>query len=873
MIEIFKGLESEIVNTHEIPPRKGEYEEFEFKHREVNELVKRLGFRLYSHQVEALKKLYSGKNVVVSTPTASGKSEIFRLFIFDQFLEDPTSTFLLVYPTRALINNQIEKFERENEIFGEITGKKIKASILTGDIEWNERKKILREKPNVLFTTPDMLHHNILPKWVDYRWLLKGLKLLVVDEIHIYRGVFGTNVAFLLRRLFFRLKRLGTAPRILALSATLRNPKEFAEELFGVEFEEVKKPGNPSPRRLIIMFEPRRFTGEQLIKQVVEKLVKNNVKTLVFFDSRRGTERIMRMFLTSEIFDKITTYKGTLTKEERWIIERDFRDGNLSVLLTTNALELGIDVGDLDAVINYGIPSDGLFSLIQRFGRAGRNPERTAINAIILRKNGLDYYYKEHFEELVEGIEKGLVEKIPVNLNNERIGKKHILYLVSELGAVEMDELPDYWKTHVQALKEEGSIEIYENPITGKIELRIRKPVVYSSIRTTSDESYFLVLDEPWIRGGLLKKEGGELLRFINYLKKERKIIEEVDELEFHRSLLPGMVYPSRGKLYMATDKLRKDKFHFVFAREIPMYEDIDTSVSKTEHIEVLNVYKEKNVGPIKVFMGRLRVRHEYSGYAVKGKDVDRHVERLERLKEEGILRGEIDYRITYFEDWWKFARVDFHEPYFREFETEGIWLVFPREIDSIADEEFAHFFKIAAEVNPELASFLYSRISRKSLFPTLLGATTHYIRSVITKYSRDAGINDPEFSFAVKKMIDSKDGIGSGLHAIEHNLIKLAPVVTHVDSRELGGYSYDNYKGLPVIFIYDGNEGGSGIIRPVFENIEKLMQRSHEHIMKCPCRDGCPACIYSPKCGTFNEFLDKWMAIKIWERTLNQKV
>jgi len=611
------------------------------------------------------------------------------------------------------------------------------------------------------------------------------------------------------------------------------------------------------PRRYIIMFEPKRFSGEQLIKQVIDKLIRNNVKTLVFFDSRKGTERIMRMFLFSEFFDKITTYKGTLTKLERWKIERDFREGNLKVLLATNALELGIDVGDLDAVINYGIPSDGLFSLIQRFGRAGRDPNRVAINGIILRKNGLDYYYKEHFDELVEGIEKGLVDKIPVNLGNEKIAKK--------------DEIPEYWVKVLEDLKHEGIVDEYKNPITGKFEVRVRKPAVYSSIRTASDESFFLVIDEGWIRRTLRRKRGIELLRFINYLKARGLIIEEVDEVEFHRSLLPGMVYPSRGRLYMAVDRLKVEKFNFVFAREIPMNEDLETNVSKVESVEILNTYEGKNIGPVKVYFGRIRVKQEYNGYAVKGKDVEKHVDRLEKLKDEGILRGEVEVAVTMFEDWWKFARVSFYDPYVREFETEGIWLIFPKEIEDVPAEEFRYFFSIASDYNYDLAMFLFNKLSRKMLFPSLLGATSHYIRRIIEKYAKDEGLGE-DFIFAVKKMIDSKDGIGSGLHAIEHNLIKIAPVVTYVDSRELGGYSYDNFNGFPVIFIYDGNEGGSGIVKSIYENIEKLMVRSREHIAKCPCKDGCPACIYSPKCGTFNEFLDKWMAIKIWEKVLDHK-
>ncbi|NJF26216.1 helicase-related protein, partial [Thermococcus sp. Bubb.Bath] len=126
----------------------------------------------------------------------------------------------------------------------------------------------------------------------------------------------------------------------------------------------------------------------QLLRAVVERLAEKKIKTLVFFDSRKGTEKLMRFLLNSPVFHKTSTYKGTLPKNIRWEIERDFKEGKLLVLLTTNALELGIDIGDLDAVINYGIPPDGLFSLIQRFGRAGRSADREAINGIVLRKNG-----------------------------------------------------------------------------------------------------------------------------------------------------------------------------------------------------------------------------------------------------------------------------------------------------------------------------------------------------------------------------------------------------------------------------------------------------------------------------------------------------
>ncbi|NJE07548.1 DEAD/DEAH box helicase [Thermococcus sp. M39] len=891
--ELFSDLKSEIVSVREFSPKEGEYGKFTFKNPEINQLVESLGFKLYKHQVEALEKLYSGKNIVVTTPTASGKSEIFRLAIFDNYLSNPQHTYLLIYPTRALINNQYEKFSLENFHFFQITKKMVNAKILTGDVEWSERRIILREKPRVIFTTPDMLHYNLLRNLKDYEWLLRNLRYLVVDELHIYRGVFGTNAAYVFRRLLRALKRLGAKPQIIALSATLRNPKEFAENFFGLEFETITRATNPFPKRYLILFEPRRLNEMQLLRAVVEKLAEKGIKTLVFFDSRKGTEKLMRFLLSSPAVYKTSTYKGTLPKNVRWEIERDFKEGRLLVLLTTNALELGIDIGDLDAVINYGIPPDGLFSLIQRFGRAGRLKEREAINGIVLRKNGLDYYYKEHLDELVERLEKGIIEYMPVNLKNRLVVKKHLHYLLTELKVLDWNELNDFEKAVAEELIKEKKAKLYENPLTGKKELRILKPAFsYSSIRTASDESYFLVLDEPWIRYKLLEKESlSDLLRFINWLKLKGYLIEEVDKSEYYRSLLPGMAYFSRGELYMARDKLKIGKFHFIFVKQLNRFWEVETFASKREEVEILEIYKKKQFRDIEIYIGRLKVKHRYWGFAVKGKDTHLYLQELLKLKEESILKGEIyaplvggfeavnldelsdeEWKIL---DWEKFAKVEFDEPLEREFETDGIWLVFPDKIREVAREEFHEFFKVAIEKDQgDLAFSIYERLDRRKLFPELLGATTYYIRKTIGDVLEKAKAKDDELALAIKKMIDSKDGIGNGLHAIEHNMIKIAPIFTYVDSRELGGYSYESFPnplhiGKPIVFIYDGNEGGFGLAEILYENAEKLIERSFEHLKSCKCRDGCPLCIYSPKCGTFNEFLDKWQAMKIWEKIL----
>jgi len=890
IFEALKDIKSEIAHVSVFPPKEGKYGEFEFNNPEINGLIKELGFRLYSHQVKALKSLYSGKNIVVTTPTASGKSEIFRLAIFDDYLSNRHHTYLLIYPTRALINNQFEKFSVENLAFFRLTKKFIDARILTGDVSWEKRRRIIREKPSIIFTTPDMLHYNILRRWRDYEWLLRNLRFLVVDELHIYRGVFGTNASYLFRRLFFRLRRLGAKPQIIALSATLKTPKEFAENFFRTEFDVINQATNPFPRRFLVLFEPKNLDDKQLLRIAVEKLTRKGIKTLVFFDSRRGTEKLMRFLLNSPVFSITSTYKGTLPRNIRWQIERDFKEGRLLALLTTNALELGIDIGDLDAVLNYGIPPDGLFSLIQRFGRAGRKAEREALNGIILRKNGLDYYYKEHTDELVEKLESGIIEYMPMNLNNREVAKKHLHYLLTELGILEWDELDDFERGIMEELVLERKASLRKNPLTEKLEVRVLKPSFsYSSLRTAGDESYYLIVDEPWIKSGLISKSRiSELLRFINWLKLKGYIIEEADKQEYYRSFLPGMVYFSRGELYMVKETLSIGKFHFVFAERMNRFWDVETFASKKEEVKILEVNRSKIYKEVEIYLGTLKVRHSYWGYAIKGKDTSKYVTELLKLKDAGILKGEIysplsGERIETEEDfsilnWEKFARVEFETPFEREFETKGIWFVFPEGIKRVPHEEFQEFFRIAVDRGAgDIAFSLYQRLSRRELFPELLGSTTYHLKKAIGDALHMAGIQDDELAFAVKKMVDSKDGVGSGLHAVEHNMIKIAPIFTYVDNRELGGYSYANFSGSqhtgkPIVFIYDANEGGFGLAEILFENAEKLMEKSYEHLNNCQCKDGCPLCVYSPKCGTFNEFLDKWAAIKIWEQVLKEK-
>lgn len=311
---------------------------------------------------------------------------------------------------------------------------------------------------------------------------------------------------------------------------------------------------------------------------------------------------------------------------------------------------------------------------------------------------------------------------MPVKVDNERIAEKHLHYLLTELGIVDWDELDEFERRIAEKLVIERKADLKKNPLTEKLEVRVRRPAFeYSSLRTASDESFFLVKDEPWIRTKLVEKSSlRELLNFINWLKMKGYIIEEIDEDEYHRSLLPGMAYFSRGKLYMTKERASIGKFHFIFAKQLNRLWDVETFARKLEEVNILEERAKKAYKGVEIGLGRLRVRHVYTGFAVKGLDTGNYVGELVKLKEDGILKGEISSpttgeRVETEEDfsilnWEKFAKVEFEEPYVREFETEGIWLVFPDDIRELMEVEFREFFGRAARRGLRIWRSKYTR-------------------------------------------------------------------------------------------------------------------------------------------------------------------
>ncbi len=354
---------------------------------------------LYSHQAATWDAAQRGQNVAITTGTASGKSLAFNLPVLAALTEQPKLRALYLYPTKALAQDQVRAL-------GGLNVKHIRAAIYDGDTE-SERRWQVRKWSNLILTNPDMLHVGVLPhhdRWGD---VLSNLRYVVVDEAHVYRGVFGSHVGNVLRRLRRLARVYGAEPQFLLASATIANPGELALALTGLDFTVIREDGAPKAERTVALWNPplvdeelgQRASALAEASKLMADLVQRGLRTLVFAKSRRSAELIHK-FTADRLGDasRLSPYRAGYTAAQRREIEQRLFAGELLGVSATNALELGIDVGMLDAVISVGFPGT-VASLRQQWGRAGRRDHGLAV--LVASEDALDQYFMREPETLL----------------------------------------------------------------------------------------------------------------------------------------------------------------------------------------------------------------------------------------------------------------------------------------------------------------------------------------------------------------------------------------------------------------------------------------------------------------------------------------
>jgi DEAD/DEAH box helicase domain-containing protein len=457
----------------------------------VTEALRTAGItELYSHQAEALHAAINGP-VIITTGTASGKSLCFQLPTLEMLTADREARALYLYPTKALAQDQA----RSLNSFG--LQKIIRPAIYDGDTPRAERAAI-RRRANVILTNPDMLHVGILPHHQAWDELLANLAFVVVDEAHVYRGVFGSHVGNVLRRLRRAAAIHGTSPRFLLASATIANPVELAEGLTGLaDFQLVDRDTAPAAARRVAMWNPPLLDeklglrGSALYEaaEVFSELIVAGARTICFMKSRKGVELILRHAsdrLPGELADRIAPYRAGYTPAQRHEIQRRLSAGELLGVVATDALELGIDIGELDAAICVTFPGT-VASLKQMWGRAGRRGQGLAV--YIAGEDALDQFFCRHPDEfLTRPVESAILDP-----HSPEIYGEHLLCAAHEAPLSDADSsiLGDDWREFAEELTLEGFLR---ERAGGFVPRRADDyPAARVALRSASADSFILI--------------------------------------------------------------------------------------------------------------------------------------------------------------------------------------------------------------------------------------------------------------------------------------------------------------------------------------------------------------------------------------------
>ncbi len=403
----------------------------------LQQSLPRLGItRLYRHQTRALEIIRSGRHLAVASPTASGKSLIYNLAVAEALIKDHEQRALYLFPIKALSRDQLEAL---NTFFEALRAEQdrvlFRAAVYDGDTTPYQRTKIRNNHPHILLTNPDMLHYALLPYHAKWELFWKKLRFVIIDEMHTYRGIFGSHVAQVLRRLDRICRFYGSTPQFILLSATIANPQELAQQLIGKQsngIEVIPENGAPQAKRHFVFMEPEEGLGghvSSMAARLIVKAAEGGLKTIAFTQSRKVTELIHMSVLREapQLANRVSSYRAGFLPEERRTIEQKLSGGQLAAVISTSALEMGIDIGGLDLCILVGYPGT-VMNTWQRGGRAGRSGRESAI-ILLPQYDALDQYIVHHPQIFLDsGYEIAVTDPL-----NEEILKAHIPCAAAEL--------------------------------------------------------------------------------------------------------------------------------------------------------------------------------------------------------------------------------------------------------------------------------------------------------------------------------------------------------------------------------------------------------------------------------------------------------
>jgi len=534
---------------------------------------------LYCHQARAIEALRTGRDVVLATPTASGKSLVYGLPTLEALLADPAAHALFLFPLKALEQDQYKKLAADITALGLRLGEKVPSvAIYDGDTPQARRKKLRENPPGVLITTPDMLHLGILPNHASWDRLFRGLRLVVVDELHTYRGIFGSHVAQVLRRLDRVAHHHGARPRFVCASATVANPGELARNLTGRDFEVVTAGSAARPRRHVLLMNPS-ASPYTTAAHLFRLSVRLGLRTIAFTKARRVTELMYTWVSQAEpkLAARVSSYRAGFLPEERREIERRLFTGDLLGVISTSALELGIDVGGLDVCILVGYPGSQV-STWQRAGRVGRT--REALVALVALPDALDQYLVTHPRAFFDRA----YEHAVVDPTNPAIAEAHLPCGAAELPLRAGEAWLDLEGTRTALPRLEARGEL---------------------LRSESGREWFAARLRPH-RGVNLRASGASYS-----IHTEGRVIGTIGSANVWSECHEGAIYLHHGRQYRVTRLDLDEREVHAEPVQVPYF----TRALQEKQTEILERLRTRPAGGFRLAQGRVKVTTRITGY------------------------------------------------------------------------------------------------------------------------------------------------------------------------------------------------------------------------------------------------------------------
>ncbi len=742
-IDAFKNdvrYRENIAHIETIPAKKANFKRVDNLNEKIIDYLESKDMKLYNHQAETYNAIQEGEHVIITTPTASGKTLAFNLPIMETMIEDKEATALYIYPAKALSNDQLhvlEDLEDEMNI-------KINPRTYDGDTP-REDKRGIREKSRIVLTNPYQLH--LILSW-HHQWsrFYRNLRYIVIDESHYYKGVFGSNVAFLIKRLKRIANFYGAYPQFILSSATLANPLELANRLTGEEFKLVDNDTSPSGEKDFILYNPFKNYKRNKVnmknapsvhmetENIFMYMMLKQIQTLCFTVSRKTTELIAMWAkndmtqIKGKLAHRIAAYRAGYRPEERREIEDGLKSGKYLGVTCTNALELGIDIGSLDAVIISGYPGT-MISTWQQAGRAGRSRQKS-LAILIAFENQLDQYFMNNPTFFFDKPHENAI----IDLTNPILQEAHLLCAAKEL-PLKYGEVEKYFGI---------SDEILEDLVSKK------------DLHINARGDYMYPYDDNPALDHSLDQISGQEFKIMN----NGQLLETMEKSQVYREAHEGAILINKGDTYVVDSVSLSRGFVNVSQKTV----DYHTMVLNQTDINIKKKLSKTKYGNLTIHFGELTVSEDYFKYKKMqfSKSVGTYPLDLPPLK----------------------------------FNTKGLWFTIPKSVKDTLED----------------------------MFP------------------------------------NEEEVFAGGLHGAEHALIGLFPLHTMCDRFDIGGLSTNYHEDTQeaTIFIYDGYEGGIGICEKAVDVFVDLLKSTLDLLNNCNCQSGCPACIYSPKCGNDNKPLHK---------------